>query len=153
MTLSISDGSDENTSLEGRLSLRDREIWLPDIPGPHLAALGMDRPQHRNYRPSTPITLSLFGSNTETPPQVRRLAVQTGQDGKLLSVKVTRGDEKECARLGLDRAKNIRDWILDFDHAAREEIVGLEVFYHVSGWQMGYKVTFLPLNPPVCHLE
>lgn len=154
MSLSISDGSDEGTSLEDPLSLRDREIWFPDIPDPHLAVVTMDRALNRHYRPSTPISLALFGTDIEAQQDVRRIAVKTSRDGKLLSLEVKRGDDEECVRLGYDRAEKTRDWTLDFDNAAGEEIMGMEVFYHSSGWQMGFKVTFLPPNPlPDCHLE
>lgn len=144
MSLSISDGSDVNTPREDPLPLRDREIWFPDIPDPHLAVTGMDLPHDRDRKPDTPVRLALSGTNAETSQNIHRLVVQTSRDGKLLSLEITYGDEKDPVRLGLDRNEKARDWTLDLDHAVGEEIVGMEMMYHTTGWQMGFKVTLLP---------
>lgn len=85
--------------------------------------------------------LALFGTNAETSQHVRRLVVQTSQDGKLLSLEVTYGDEGNFVRLGLDRTEEARDWTLDLDHAAGEEIVGMQMVYGTLGSHMGLKVS------------
>lgn len=148
VSLSIADGSDRNMPLNDSLPLRDRETWFPDIPDPHLAVVGMDRPQNHHHRPTIPITLARFQTSPETLQRIRRLTLQTTRNGKLCSLDVTYGHNEECIRLGLDVVEATQYSSFDFDYAAGEEIVGIEVFYHTSGWQVGFKVALHLPKPP-----
>lgn len=141
MSLSISDGTQNQFGLDNTPTLRDSVSWFPDIPDQSLSFLGVKTLETAKSDIQFPLSIAAPSGRLEyhNLQHIHKVTARIGDGGNIWGLDITFPNSPHAIRLGVDGVISEEKLTLKMDPSV-EHITSIDALYLTNRWLLGLKV-------------